>query len=62
MTRWAASKTRKTMNVNGKLVTIPSSIQAEPVHGLKDIPLILNEKLPLSTKPSHERLRAYHAR
>src|SRR6476620_996582 len=59
MTRWTAFKTRKAMKVNGRLVTIPSSIQAEPTHGLKDIPLLFNEK---STKPSHEKLRAYHTR
>jgi len=50
------------MNVNGKLITVPSCIQAEPTHGLKDIPLLFNEKIPLSTKPSHEKLRAYHTR
>ena len=50
------------MTVNGRLITLPSSIQAEPINGLKDQPLILNYKLPLSTKPSHEKLRAYHTR
>ena len=61
-TRWTASKTRKAMTVNGRLITLPSSIQAEPIKGLKNQPLILDYKLPLSTKPSHEKLRAYHTR
>ena len=50
------------MKVNGKLITMPSSIQAEPMYGLKDIPLLFDEKLPLSIKPKHEKLRAYHTR
>ena len=61
-TRWTASKTRKAMSVNGRLITLPSSIQAEPIRGLIDQPLILDDRLPLSTKPSHEKLRAYHTR
>ena len=55
LTRWTASKARKAMLVNGRLITLPSSIQAEPIRGLKDQPLILDDKLPLSTKHSlHE--------
>ena len=50
------------MAVNGRLITLPSSIQAEPIRGMIDQPLILDKKLPLSTQPSHEKLRAYHTR
>ena len=44
------------------MFTVPSSIQAEPVTGLKDIPLKLNEYAPLNSDPKREELRAYHAR
>ena len=60
-TTWTASRTRKTMTVNGKSIIVPSSIQAIPSIGLKDKPLCLHQSTPLSLSPEHEDLRSYHA-
>jgi len=60
-TIWEASKSRKVMIINSKMLIVPSSIQAVPTKGMLNKPLIHNEKhVPLSIK--EETLRAYHAR
>ena len=59
-TTWTASRTRKTMTVNGRSIIVPSSIQAIPSKGLNSKPLCLSKATLLN--PQHEELRAYHAR
>ena len=60
-TSWTGSKTRKAMTVNGRRL-LPSSVYALPSKGLKDIPLVHNNPIPLTLDRKHEECRAYHAR
>ena len=59
---WTASKDRKAMNVNGKTLIVPSTVQAIPAKGLINKPLFKLDSIPLNLDSKHEDLRSYHAR